>query len=376
MKILNFNYKKNKIDQLKGFCATVECGNSVNDAATRNCISATTISKQISSLETDLGFLLFDRVKNKLVLNEKGRVYYKEVKKVLMDLDRLYGGKLDIKRVSSFSIFRKNLQNKIKYNLSLVNLKLKIMLIRVTLKGFLVFLLVCITAIWVYLYRTNWFFDRRIYGLSSESIKSLIKNKTYRLAKDSACKFDGMQMHLDLNTLFLKLINAKELEKIIIITSSECPSMPMRMNGTNIDDKINDTKVIKCDTQRRFDAQKKRYKDEMFILNSGKNNLYYNFYKKKDCFHYNIFENNLKKYQNQLFGFPIANSIISDGYHIILKNKHYYYLITHINSLQSHNLDKPQEQYFIFKKLTLSELKNYDNGSYWKLIKEYNINID
>jgi hypothetical protein len=102
---MSFNYKKNKLDQLKGFCAVVECGNSINHTAIKNCISTTTISKQIASLEEDLGFLLFDRAKNRLVINEKGKEYYKEAKKILLDLDKIYGGKIGIKKVSRFEIF-------------------------------------------------------------------------------------------------------------------------------------------------------------------------------------------------------------------------------------------------------------------------------
>ncbi len=107
------NYKKNKFEQLKGFCTVVECGNSINDAAIKNCISSTTISKQISSLEEDVGFTLFNRNKNRLILNEKGKIYYQEAKNILLNLDRIYGGKLKIKEVGKFKLFFK--RNRVKF---------------------------------------------------------------------------------------------------------------------------------------------------------------------------------------------------------------------------------------------------------------------
>jgi hypothetical protein len=131
---MNFNYKKNKLEQLKGFCATVEAGGSVNNAAIKCCISATTISKQISSFEEDLGFLLFDRIKNKLVLNEKGDEYYNKSKKILLDLNELYGGKLGIEYVSRYEIFFNQLKNKIKYSIFTLNLKLRKMIVKITYK--------------------------------------------------------------------------------------------------------------------------------------------------------------------------------------------------------------------------------------------------
>jgi LysR family transcriptional regulator for bpeEF and oprC len=47
------NYKKNKLDQLKGFCAVVEFG-AIVEAAKKLHISESSISTQISSLERDL----------------------------------------------------------------------------------------------------------------------------------------------------------------------------------------------------------------------------------------------------------------------------------------------------------------------------------
>ncbi|QED23407.1 LysR family transcriptional regulator [Candidatus Deianiraea vastatrix] len=365
-------------NSLKGFCATVECGNSVNDAATRNCISATTISKQISSLETDLGFLLFDRVKNKLVLNEKGRVYYKEVKRVLLDLDRLYAGKLGIKRVSSFSIFRKNLQNKIKYNLSLVNLKLKIMLIRITLKGFLVFLLVCITAIWVYLYRTNWFFDRKIYKLAKPLLRSVMESGHYRIPEIHRCQPQTVIISSDLIDVLLTLIKEKHLLKITRVGHSECPSTQLRMTGDDAIDKplFFHQKNLNCDIDRYYLEYNKSYHFIQDLLKNDSEFKFYTLYHNSKCLNHNILNDNIKKYPNQIFNINHSDEKIARGSFWIVKNGNYYYLVSETNGMQAHGANVAKDSYIIFQKLTLNDLKHYDNGSYWKLIKEYNINID
>lgn len=89
-----------------------------------------------------------------------------------------------------------------------------------------------------------------------------------------------------------------------------------------------------------------------------------------------IFNDNVKKFKNIYpIHLNIDNIDLARGKHWILKSKDYYYLIT-ANAGQSHDIHKNKERHFLFKKLTLDQLKTFDNGSYWKLIKEYNIGID
>jgi LysR family glycine cleavage system transcriptional activator len=71
----NYSYKKNKLDQLKGFCAVVECGTIV-EAAKKLHLSESSISLQISSLEQDLKVKLFDKIGRNLKVNKAGRAYY------------------------------------------------------------------------------------------------------------------------------------------------------------------------------------------------------------------------------------------------------------------------------------------------------------
>lgn len=49
----SLNYKKNKLEQLKGFCAVVDCG-SIAEASKRLHLSESSVSLQVSSLEQDI----------------------------------------------------------------------------------------------------------------------------------------------------------------------------------------------------------------------------------------------------------------------------------------------------------------------------------
>ena len=56
-----FYYKKDRLNQLRGFCTTVRCDCSQAKAARKLNVEPATINKQISSLERDLEVKLFDR---------------------------------------------------------------------------------------------------------------------------------------------------------------------------------------------------------------------------------------------------------------------------------------------------------------------------
>lgn len=86
----NFYYKKNRLSQLRGFCAVVQCGCSGVKAAERNNMEPAAISKQISSLERDLGIKLFDRLPRKLVLTNEGKLFYKLAVEEMQRVDGLF----------------------------------------------------------------------------------------------------------------------------------------------------------------------------------------------------------------------------------------------------------------------------------------------
>ena len=85
-----FYYKKDRLNQIRGFCAVVRFG-SVNRAARNLNLEAATVSKQIITLERDIGLELFDRTnKRKLLLNDNGKRFYNNAVKVLQSVDGLF----------------------------------------------------------------------------------------------------------------------------------------------------------------------------------------------------------------------------------------------------------------------------------------------
>jgi len=88
-KIEQFYYKKSRIQQLKGFCYTVQKGNA-KLAAEKMGLDPSAVSLQIKALEGDLGVKLFDRQGKRLVLNKKGKAFYEKAIKILQGIDGLF----------------------------------------------------------------------------------------------------------------------------------------------------------------------------------------------------------------------------------------------------------------------------------------------
>ncbi|MFC1659021.1 LysR family transcriptional regulator [Pseudomonadota bacterium] len=70
-----FYYKKSRVQQLKGFCYTVQFG-SVTKASEYMGLSRTAVTLQIKALEEDLNVKLFERISNRLVITKEGQVFY------------------------------------------------------------------------------------------------------------------------------------------------------------------------------------------------------------------------------------------------------------------------------------------------------------
>lgn len=87
----SFYYKKDRLNQLRGFCAVVQNDCSLIKASEKLGLEKPAISKQISALERDLGIELFDRSKHKtLVLTKEGRLFYDEAIIDLNSIDSLF----------------------------------------------------------------------------------------------------------------------------------------------------------------------------------------------------------------------------------------------------------------------------------------------
>lgn len=87
----DFYYKKSRLNQLRGFCNVVQCDCSGVRAAEKSNIEPAAISKQISSLERDLGTKLFERSRgHRLSLTKEGRLFYELAIKQMQGMDSLF----------------------------------------------------------------------------------------------------------------------------------------------------------------------------------------------------------------------------------------------------------------------------------------------
>ncbi len=84
----NFYYKSNRLQQLRGFCYTVQSG-SVSGAAEKMGLQQSAVSMQIKSLERNLEVTLFKRKGPKLLITQEGEQLYKTVLLHIEEIDTL-----------------------------------------------------------------------------------------------------------------------------------------------------------------------------------------------------------------------------------------------------------------------------------------------
>ena len=75
-----------ELQQLKYFKAVADIG-KISEAAESLFISAPALSMSISRLEKEMGFPLFDRTNNRIVLNGQGQIFLKHVNQVFASLE-------------------------------------------------------------------------------------------------------------------------------------------------------------------------------------------------------------------------------------------------------------------------------------------------
>ncbi len=376
------NYKKNKLEKIKAFCAVVEQG-SLAKASEHLSIASSAISMQIASLEYDLGVKLFDRNTRYLKLNSIGIEYYKNAKTVLNVVDDFFHNtktleitKYDIwiLRIKEFYNLEKSkiIKKAIKWGLK-------------TIKYFFILTAFSIIIFSYYLNYVNYFFDKKLYSLASPLIKNLIKDGYSRISEDVACSFGVTQLNLDMYDLMLKITKTKRYRNLLatMFILGDRPLISMRLTGKDeIDNIFNNENIIMCDTKKSYNATKKQFSEAKELFLKNPNFRIYNLsYKSiKDCLHCNYFIENMKKYPHNLFGMQIKKPDgIQNTRGWIIKYGNYYYLsyVTNIatENIQTNNPNIQQERHIFWKKLTENELINYDHGTYWKLIKNYNIKV-
>jgi DNA-binding transcriptional LysR family regulator len=82
-------YKKNKLQQIRGFCTVIEEG-SILQASKKMNTAQSNVSLQISSLEKTLGISLFKREKQRLSPTAEALRFYKICTKTLNEVDFLF----------------------------------------------------------------------------------------------------------------------------------------------------------------------------------------------------------------------------------------------------------------------------------------------
>ncbi len=91
MTLKHFYYKKNRIQQLKGFYNTVQTG-SISKSAEKMGLSQSAVTLQIQSLERDLGIKLFKRDSKKIKLTEDGKLLYAQSSHFIQGIDDIFEG--------------------------------------------------------------------------------------------------------------------------------------------------------------------------------------------------------------------------------------------------------------------------------------------
>ncbi len=175
-KIPSRYYKKSKIEQLQSFCTVVETDFSVTHASEKLNLSPASVSTHIQSLEYDLGFKLFNRIKGRLHLTREGKKYYHKAKEGLGYIDSLYG-KEEKEGYSKFDLFFINVKNKLINRIVVIgeiSLRfIKKMFIKIKLQHLIAFL-IFVTALFYYIYNKQ--LNNNFLEKSTAITKSIAKN--------------------------------------------------------------------------------------------------------------------------------------------------------------------------------------------------------
>lgn len=85
---VEYRYKQNRFQQLRGFCYAAASG-SISKAAARMFLSQPAVSQQIQSLENELGVTLFVRRKARMQLTHDGELLFEMAQSLIEELEHL-----------------------------------------------------------------------------------------------------------------------------------------------------------------------------------------------------------------------------------------------------------------------------------------------
>ena len=87
--IYDFYYKRNRIQQIRGFITVVQNGTFAKASDVLR-VSRSSVFSQVKSLENKLGIVLFKKAGRNVVLTEEGRMFYEKSLPILSSIDNLY----------------------------------------------------------------------------------------------------------------------------------------------------------------------------------------------------------------------------------------------------------------------------------------------
>ena len=88
MRTVEYRYKQNRFQQLRGFCYAATSG-SISKAAARMYLSQPAVSQQIQSLESEFGVTLFIRRKSSMQLTHDGELLFAMARPLIEELEHL-----------------------------------------------------------------------------------------------------------------------------------------------------------------------------------------------------------------------------------------------------------------------------------------------
>lgn len=88
MRAVQFYYKQNRFQQLRGFCYSAEAG-SISAAARRLSLSQPSVTQQIQALEREMGVQLFERRQGGIKLTPDGAVLFKMTMPLVVQVETL-----------------------------------------------------------------------------------------------------------------------------------------------------------------------------------------------------------------------------------------------------------------------------------------------
>jgi LysR family transcriptional activator of glutamate synthase operon len=87
--IYDFYYKRNRIQQIRGFITVVQEGTFASASDVLR-VSRSTVFSQVKSLESKLGIVLFQKDGRNVSLTEEGKIFYDKSLPILSSIDNLY----------------------------------------------------------------------------------------------------------------------------------------------------------------------------------------------------------------------------------------------------------------------------------------------